>query len=83
MKYIRKAWFRFLVSWFIGAAYAESHSNGITISEGVKVMSWGISIFVFILLTAIVYYDIYKHYYFPSKEDTIDSREDILDSNWN
>lgn len=82
MEYIRKIWTRALISLVIGAASVELYvmSTGNEIIRETKVINWLPVVVIFLLLTAIVYFDKYRYYFFPSKDINKETRDDILDN---
>ncbi len=81
MKYIRKIWVRLLISVLAGGMCAElAHIRVGEISEQASTtIMWMSTGIIFGLFSLIVWFEKYRHYYFPKKE----KESDVLDDGFN
>ena len=77
MKYIKKLWARLLISLLFGSAITEViHIKTGSVSDAFVMP---LAILCFVLLSALVWFDAHKYYFFPNLGSKDKENSDILD----
>lgn len=79
MKLIRKIWVRFLISLLLGGMCTElTHIKLGELDPQVSTtVTWMSTLAIFSLFSLIVWWEKYRHYYFPKKKKTSDILDDL------
>lgn len=81
MEYIRKIWTRALISLVLGIASVELYvmCTGNEMIRDIQVINWLPTVVIFLLFTAVVYFEKYSYYFFSPKDSGKENRDDVLD----
>ena len=70
-----------MISLVLGAASVELYvmSTGNEAIRALKVINWLPAVVLFLIFTAVVYFDKYRYYFFSSKDANEETQDDVLD----